>query len=101
MELGESVEGPVNLSRGPKEKLLGNVKLKIHKDASVCQILAQSGYNNRLGARSLILAVDTIKSRLIDEYLEINGGFSKNPQMTECSVDVRGGEVVVKMTVPK
>jgi ATP-dependent Clp protease ATP-binding subunit ClpA len=101
MDLGESVEGAVNLSRGPKEKLLGNVQLKIHKDASVCQILAQSGYNTHLGARSLISAVDTVKSRLVDEYLEINDGFSEDPQKTECLVDVRGGEIVVKMTAPK
>lgn len=101
MELSESVEGPVNLSRGPKEKLLGNVKLRIRRDASVCQILAQSGYSTHLGARSLITAVDTVKSRLVDEYLEINEGFSENPRKTDCFVDVRSGEIVVRMTTPK
>jgi len=77
------------------------VKLRIRRDASVCQLLAQSGYNARLGARSLITAVDTVKSRVVDEYLEINEGFSEDPQKTDCLVDVRSGEIVVKMTAPK
>ncbi|KAF2669830.1 P-loop containing nucleoside triphosphate hydrolase protein [Microthyrium microscopicum] len=101
LELGESVEGPVNLSTGPKEKLLGNVRLRIRRDGSVCRILAESGYNIHLGARSLITAVDTVKSRLVDEYLEINEGFSEHPEKTECFVDVQADEIVVTMSASK
>jgi ATP-dependent Clp protease ATP-binding subunit ClpA len=101
LELGQSVEGPVNLSRGPKEKLLGNVTLRIRRDASVCKFLAESAYSTHLGARSLITAVNMVKSRLVDEYLKINEGFSETPQKTDCFVDVERDELVVRMTALK
>ena len=97
LELGSTVEGPVDLSPGPREKLLGNVRVRIRRDASVCRILAQAEYHSDLGARSLINAVDSIKSLLVEAYLEIDEQIVETIQKSTFLVDVQSGEIVVKM----
>jgi hypothetical protein len=79
---------------------LGNVKLRIRRDASVCRILAQNEYHSDLGARSLINAVDSIKSLLVAEYLEVEDEILEGPDKSTFFVDVSDGEIVVKMTSP-
>jgi len=97
LELGYTVEGPVDLSDGPREKLLGNVRVRIRRDASVCRILAQAEYHSDLGARSLINAVDSIKNMLVVAYLEIDEQIVETTQKSTFLVDVQGGEIVVRM----
>ena len=92
---------PVNLSEGPEEKLLGNVRLRIRRDASVCRALAESEYHSDLGARSLIAAAEKIKRLLVEEYLKVDEEITERDGMSEFIIDVNGGEVVVNMVPPK
>ena len=91
----------MNLSLGPEEKLLGNVRLRIRRDASVCRVLAETEYHADLGARSLIAAAEKIKRLLVEEYLKIDEEITEKDGMTEFIIDVNGGEVIVTMVPPK
>lgn len=97
LELGESVEGPVNLSFGPREKLLGDVRVRIRRDASFCQFVAKAEYHADLGARSLINAVDTIKGLLVEAYLEIDEQVVESTNKATFLLDVQNGDIVVKV----
>ena len=97
LELGYAVKGPVNLSLGPREKLLGDVRVQIRRDASVCRILAQAEYHPDLGARSLINAVDTIKGLLVEAFLEMNERIVESTKTSTFIVDVQGDDIVAKM----
>ena len=91
----------MNLSLGPEEKLLGNVRLRIRRDASVCRVLAETEYHADLGARSLIAAAEKIKRLLVEEYLKVDEEITEKDGMTEFIIDVNGGEVIVSMVPPK
>jgi len=97
LELGRNVRQPVNLSDGPDEKLLGNLRLRIRRDASVCRTLAESEYHSDLGARSLIAAAEKIKRLLVEEYLKVDEEIAEKDTVSECIIDVNGGEVIVSM----
>ena len=101
LELGRKVREPVNLSDGADEKLLGNVRLYIRRDASVCRNLAESDYHADLGARSLIAAAEKIKRLLVEEYLDVDEEIVEGGSMTDFIIDIRGGEVVVRFAPPK
>ena len=92
---------PVNLSEGPDEKLLGNVRLRIRRDASVCRALAESEYHSDLGARSLNAAAEKIKRLLVEEYLKVDDEITESGGMSEFIIDVSGGEVIVNMMSSK
>lgn len=95
------MQRPVNLSEGPEEQLLGNVRLRIRRDASVCRALAESEYHSNLGARSLIAAGEKIKRMLVEEYLSIDEEITEGDGISEFFIDVNGGEVVVNMITGK
>lgn len=97
LELGRNVRTPINLTEGEGEQLIGNVRLRIHRDASVCGILAQSEYHTELGARSLISAVDTIKTLMVEAYLGVDEEITEGAGMSEFIIDVNGGEVVANI----
>lgn len=91
---------PINLSAGPSEQLLGNVRLRIRKDASVCSILAKAEYHTDLGARSLITAVNTIKELLVEAYLDVDKEIVETDGDVDFVVDVNRGEIVAQMVHP-
>jgi len=101
LELGRNVHTPVNLTEGENEQLIGNVRLRIRRDASVCGILAQSEYHTDLGARSLINAVETIKTLMVEVYLSVDEEITEGAGISEFIIDVSGGEVVVNIVSPK
>ncbi|KIW22853.1 uncharacterized protein PV07_11106 [Cladophialophora immunda] len=97
LELGYGVEAPVNLSFGAREKLLGDVRVRIRNDASVCRLLAKAEYHPELGARSLDNAVDTIKGLLVEAYLEIDQQIKESANKSIFQVEVQADEIVVRL----
>ncbi|KAL2076228.1 hypothetical protein VTL71DRAFT_1171 [Oculimacula yallundae] len=97
LELGEKVRGPVNLVPGPKEQLIGNVRMRIRRDASVCRILAEEEYHSDLGARSLIMGARKLEDLLVDVYLQVDEEIRESERVVEFMVDVNGSEVIAKM----
>ncbi|KAK3636661.1 hypothetical protein LTR56_000846 [Elasticomyces elasticus] len=101
LELGRKVRQPVNLSGGPEEKLLGNVQLRIRRDATVCRTLAENEYHPDLGARSLNVAAEKIKQMLVCEYLKVDDEITEKGGISEFIIDVSGGEIIVNMVHSK
>lgn len=54
-----------------------------------------------LGARSLISAVDTIKTMMVDAYLRVDDEITEGAGLSEFIIDVNGGEIVVNIVPPK
>lgn len=77
------------------------MRMLIRRDASVCEILAASEYHTDLGARSLISAVDTIKTLLVDTYLGVDEEIVEGSVISDFMIDVNCGEVVVNIVPPK
>ena len=76
---------------------MGNIRLRIRRDASVCRALAESEYHSNLGARSLIAAGEKIKRLLVEAYLDIDEEITEGEGVAEFVIDVVGGEVGVSM----
>ncbi|KKY14723.1 hypothetical protein UCRPC4_g06649 [Phaeomoniella chlamydospora] len=96
LELGQKVRTSINLSTGPHEQLLGNVRLRVRRDASVCRVIAEQEYHQDLGARSLLTAVKTlVEDELVEAYLEVDRNIVETEEMMDFVVDVDGGEVIV------
>ncbi|OAA57584.1 ATPase, aaa-2 [Niveomyces insectorum RCEF 264] len=99
MELAERVAAPVLLGPGAdQQQLLGDVRLHVQRDASVCTQLAKAEYSEELGARSLRKAVEEVQDRLVESYLDEDGEIqeSAGADKTDFVVDVRGDSVVFK-----
>ena len=99
LELTQKVRKKINLSFGPEEQLLGNVYLRVRRDGSVCKLLAAEGYDEDLGARSLIVTVKSIvEDAVVEAYLEVNEEIVEDQKLTEFVVDIISKrEVVVHM----
>ncbi|KAI0425685.1 P-loop containing nucleoside triphosphate hydrolase protein [Xylaria sp. FL1042] len=98
-ELCRKVKAPVVLPKNGREQLLGNIRLRVRKDASVCRNLAAAEYNPDLGARSLATAVKAVEDRLVEAYLDEEEEITEGKGMQDFCVDVRGNEVVVYKAV--
>ena len=99
LELTQKVRKKINLSFGPEEQLLGNVYLRVRRDGSVCKLLAAEGYDEDLGARSLIVTVKSVvEDAVVETYLEVNEEIVEDQKLTEFVVDITSKrEVVVHM----
>jgi ATP-dependent Clp protease ATP-binding subunit ClpA len=95
LELATEVRRPVNTSKGDHEQLLGNIRLKIRLDASVCQVLAK-GYDTQLGIRSLRKIVrDTVAKKLDYEYMLTHDLISEGGPREDYVVFVSNGKLRV------
>ena len=92
---GQMMCEPVNLADGPEERLVGNIHLKIRRDATVCRTLATSGYHLDLGARSLRTAVESLKKQIYMTYFEVDEELRADGEVSEFLIDVDGDEVIV------
>ncbi|ERF69675.1 hypothetical protein EPUS_03667 [Endocarpon pusillum Z07020] len=96
LELTNEVLRPINTKPGPEEQLLGNIRLKIRSDVSVCKVVVKD-YDPELGIRSLKKAVrDRVASLLDIEYMSMHEVISEGLPMEDYSVFVSDGRVRVK-----
>jgi hypothetical protein len=95
------VHRPVNTSFGDREQLLGNIRLKIRLDASVCKTLAK-GYDPQLGIRSLRKVVrDTVATKLDYEYMLTHDLIKEGVEKEDYVVFVTNGKVKILRVPPK
>ncbi|KAI0436711.1 P-loop containing nucleoside triphosphate hydrolase protein [Xylaria telfairii] len=95
-ELSREVKLPVVIPKGNgHEQLLGDVHLRVRKDASVCRKLAEMGYSPDLGARGLAAAAMTVRKLLVAAYLNEQEEITKDKRIKKYFVDFRGNEVAV------
>ena len=98
--MADKVRAPVCLKEGDNganERLFGNVYLRLRRDATVCRLLASRGYDQDLGARSLInIAEHEIQDPLVEEYLNVREEIEEGQAMKEFMVSVVRGEFTIK-----
>ncbi|KAH6608629.1 hypothetical protein Trco_001975 [Trichoderma cornu-damae] len=97
LELAQDLRLPVNLSNGPSERLIGNMRLLLRRDSAVCSTLAKSHYHNKLGARSLKTGAEKVKRIVLDTYLDDDEEIAEQAGLRDFVIDVDGEEIVGKM----
>ncbi|TLD37370.1 P-loop containing nucleoside triphosphate hydrolase protein [Venturia nashicola] len=71
LELMKKLRKRVNLAPGEAERMLGDVRLHIQRDATVSALVAEDNYDRDLGFRSLKNAVkDEVEREVIKKYLQ-------------------------------
>ena len=94
MEFVNRVRRPINTTNGPDEQLLGNIRLRIRREVSLCRLMAKNDYDEDLGIRGLIASVRELEQALIRSYLDVEEEIMNSDEMTEYVLDVRNGEIV-------
>ena len=79
---------------GERMQLLGNVRLRIPKDASPGTHLVESHYNKDLGIRSLKNVVELWRMKWSRAYLGVDERMEETNEVTEFTVDLDRNEVV-------
>ncbi|KAI1454235.1 P-loop containing nucleoside triphosphate hydrolase protein [Annulohypoxylon moriforme] len=100
MDFEAEVMRRVHLSTNKEEDIyVGNIGIRIRKDATVCSKLADDGYDRKTGARSIKQTVERIvEDTLISQYLENGDEFNENQATTYFDIDVNiDGEVEVRL----
>ena len=97
LQLVRHVRSPVTVS-----KLIGNVILRMPRDAALCKALAQEFYNPDMGARSLESAVRArVEALLVQRYLEANETINEKQSVEVYSVDVDANcQIIVAKATP-
>lgn len=96
LSLSTSIRRPINLTPTPTNplQLVGNITLRIPRDAEVCRKLAE-GYDEDLGARSLIAGVKSVEEGLVEAYLDVEERIREGVGGTELVARVGDGGVEV------
>jgi hypothetical protein len=95
LELVEKVKLPIRLAPGKEEQILGNVRLHIARDGTICKTLADGEYSKDLGARSLATAVRVVEDLLVDCYLDEDAEIIETSEVRDFVVDVKDGGITV------
>jgi hypothetical protein len=92
LRLVRDIRGPVS-----PERFIGNVILRMRRDATLCKALAEGGYDIDMGARSLETVVKSkVEALLVQRYLEGNSSIDENQEIEEYLVDVdNAGQIVI------
>lgn len=88
---------PVNLANG---QLIGNLKIRLKKDASLCRSLAEEHYHVDMGARSLENGVAEVMEQIQDAYLDVLEEIEERDDTVDVIVQVINGELKVNVLKP-
>lgn len=73
LQFAADIKGPVKLNPGADQRLLGDIRLYLQNDVSICQNVSAKSYKPTLGVRSLITATRSkVKWPLMTEILKSN-----------------------------
>ncbi|KAI2470818.1 P-loop containing nucleoside triphosphate hydrolase protein [Annulohypoxylon bovei var. microspora] len=103
MDLETEVTRRVRLSLSKEGDIyVGNISIRIKKDASVCSTIAEDGYDKKTGARSIFQAVERmVQDPLISQYLKDGDKFDADQPTTFFDIDVNmDDEVEVRLVLP-
>ncbi|KAL7946006.1 P-loop containing nucleoside triphosphate hydrolase protein [Trichoderma barbatum] len=95
--LAQDLRLPISLSKGPLERLIGDIRLLLRRDGTVCSTLAKAHYHNNLGARSLKAGAEKVKRIILDAYLDDDEEIKEQDDIRDVVIDVDGGEIVAKI----
>ncbi|KAL7971787.1 P-loop containing nucleoside triphosphate hydrolase protein [Trichoderma sp. SZMC 28014] len=94
--LAQDLRLPICLIKGPSERLIGNIRLLIRRDGTVCSTLAKSHYHVKLGARSLMAGAEKVKRIVLDVYLDDDEEITEQDGLRDFIIDVDNGDIVGK-----
>ncbi|KAL7925147.1 P-loop containing nucleoside triphosphate hydrolase protein [Trichoderma austrokoningii] len=95
--LAQDLSLPICLIKGPSERLIGNIRLHIRRDGTVCSTLAKAHYHVKLGARSLMAGAEKVKRIVLDVYLDDDEEITEQDGLRDFVVDVDDGDIVGKV----
>lgn len=95
--LAQDLRLPICLIKGPSERLIGNIRLLIRRDGTVCSTLAKSHYHVKLGARSLMAGAEKVKRIVLDVYLDDDEEITEQDDLRDFVIDVDDGDIVGKI----
>lgn len=94
LELAQDLRLPICLI---KERLIGNIRLLVRRDGTVCSTLAKSHYHEELGARSLMSGAEKVKRIVLDVYLDDDEEITERDDLRDFVIDVDDGDIVGKV----
>lgn len=85
---------PVKIKDTTSLNIIGDVRLKILQDASICQQIAKENHAPDQGARSLHCGIDGVGESVFEKYLEIDESI-EGDAVENIVVDIQAEEIVV------
>lgn len=80
---------------------VGNMYSHKKKDVSICTLIAEDGYDENLGIRSLFAVVrDEAMVPVFWAILDVDKDIEEGEEMSDCVLDVRGGEISATLISP-
>lgn len=95
MELCQQVREPVRLTEDSDEQLLGDVHLRLPREGAVCRAIAEASYDTNLGARSLKTAVEEVREKLTEAYLDGEDEIKEGGRLQVFALEEVGGDITV------
>ena len=80
---------------GERMQLLGNIRLRVPRDASLCAHLVESHYDKDLGIRSLKNGIGLVENEVIKTYLNVDERIEETNDVTEYTINLDSNEVTV------
>lgn len=91
MQFAADIKGPVKLNPGADQRLLGDIRLYLQNDVSICQNVSAKSYKPTLGVRSLITATRSkVKWPLMTEILKSNKEIEEDKPQRNFVLELKG-----------